>query len=229
MKVVALMPMKANSERVKGKNFRDLGGKPLFRWMLDTLLSIKEVDTIVINTDAHEILEHNQLSSNKRIILRDRKPEICGDLVSMNLVIKDDVQNIDSDIFLMTHTTNPFLSAKTIKKAILKFKDNLKKGSADSLFSVNKIQERFYNSDASAINHDPNNLLRTQDLEPWFKENSNLYLFTKESFMQTNARIGLNPIMQEVAQFESIDIDTPDDWELAEVMIEFYRKKGLFS
>ena len=74
MKVVALMPMKANSERVKGKNFRDLGGKPLFRWMLDTLLSIKEVDTIVINTDAHEILEHNQLSSNKRIILRDRKP-----------------------------------------------------------------------------------------------------------------------------------------------------------
>lgn len=227
MKVVALMPMKANSERVRGKNFRDFGGKPLFRWMLDTLESIKEIDTIVINTDARQILEENGLSESERIMIRDRKSEICGDLVSMNLIINDDVQNIDSDIYLMTHTTNPLLSKKSIQLAISNFKKALESNCADSLFSVNKVQERFYNSEVEPLNHDPNNLIRTQDLDPWFQENSNLYLFTKKSFLSTNARIGSKPMTLETPWFESTDIDTPDDWELAEVMIEYYKKKGL--
>lgn len=229
MKVVALMPMKANSERVKGKNFRDFGGKPLFRWMLDTLQSVSAIDAVVINTDARKILEENGLIEGERIIIRDRKQEICGDLVSMNLVIKDDVDNIDADIYLMTHTTNPFLSKKSVEAAIAQFRMALKSGKADSLFTVNKVQERFYDIDVKALNHDPNNLLRTQDLKPWFKENSNMYLFTRESFSKTNARIGKNPMMLETEPFESTDIDTPDDWDLAEVMIAYYRGKGLLK
>ena len=227
MKVVALMPMKANSERVKGKNFRQFVGKPLFRWMLDTLESVKEIDRIVINTDARQILEDNGLIEEGRIIIRDRKAEICGDFVSMNVIINDDIQNIDSDIYLMTHTTNPLLSEKSIKSAIFQFKQALESGEADSLFSVNKIQERFYDQSVKPLNHDPDNLIRTQDLNPWFQENSNMYLFTKESFLTTNARIGKRPMIFETPRYESTDIDTPDDWDLAEVMIEYYRKKGI--
>ena len=226
MKVVALLPMKANSERVKGKNFRDFGGKPLFRWMLDTLKSVSMIDAVVINTDAREILADNGLIECERVIIRDRKAEICGDFVSMNVIINDDIQNIDADIYLMTHTTNPLLSKKSVEAAISKFKTALKSGEADSLFTVNKVQERFYDSNAKALNHDPKNLVRTQDLEPWYQENSNLYLFTKEGFSTTNARIGSKPMMLETPPFESTDIDTPDDWDLAEVMIEYYRKKG---
>ena len=228
MKVVALMPMKANSERVRGKNCRDFGGKPLFRWMLDTLKSESAIDAVVINTDAREILAENGLIEGERVIIRDRKAEICGDFVSMNVIIDDDMQNIDADIYLMTHTTNPLLSKKSVEAAISKFKTALKSEEADSLFTVNKIQERFYDADVNALNHDPNNLIRTQDLKPWYQENSNLYLFTKESFSRTKARIGKNPMMLETAPFESTDIDTPDDWDLAEVMVEYYKKKGLF-
>lgn len=226
MKVVALLPMKANSERVKGKNFRDFGGKPLFRWMLDTLKSVSMIDTVVINTDAREILAENGLIDGERIIIRDRKSEICGDFVSMNVIINDDILNIDADIFLMTHTTNPLLSKESVEAAISQFKDALNHGTANSLFTVNKVQERFYDSSAKALNHDPENLVRTQDLEPWYQENSNLYLFTKEGFKSTNARIGSKPMMLETPPFESTDIDTPDDWDLAEVMVEYYRKKG---
>ena len=86
-KTVALLPMKANSERVKGKNFREFCGKPLFRWMLDTLLEVDEIDTVVINTDARHILADNGLVDRPRVMIRDRKPEICGDFVSMNRVI----------------------------------------------------------------------------------------------------------------------------------------------
>ena len=229
MKIVALLPMKANSERVKGKNFKNFGGKPLFRWVLDTLLSVAEVDLIVINTDARHILAEYGLTDNDRILIRDRREEICGDLVSMNLIIEDDIKNIDSDIYLMTHTTNPFLSRHSVKSAIEKFQASVNAGVADSLFTVNKVQDRFYDVDVQPINHDPKNLIRTQDLDPWYQENSNLYLFSKESFIRTAARIGEIPTMLETAPYESTDIDTPDDWELGEVMIEYYRKKGTIA
>ena len=225
MKLIAILPMKANSERVKGKNFKILGEKPLFKWILDTLLNVSEIDTIVINTDAREELYKNGLDENNKILIRDRREEICGDHTSMNLVIGDDVNTVDADIYLMTHTTNPFLTENTIKKAIKTFKEALKNGEADSLFSVNKVQERFYDKNVKAINHDPNNLIRTQDIDPWYKENSNLYLFTKDSFKKTMARIGEKPIMIDTSFFESIDIDTMENWYLAEMVVKYEKYK----
>jgi CMP-N-acetylneuraminic acid synthetase len=214
-RIVALLPMKANSERVKGKNFREFCGKPLFKWILGTLLEVTEIDQIIINTDARNILIKNGLIENDRIIIRDRKSELCGDLVSMNSILADDISNIDSDIYIMTHTTTPLLSATTIRKAIKVFLEERKSRIVDSLFTVNKIQTRFYLEDGSAVNHNPSNLIRTQDLEPWYEENSNLYLFTKESFKQVDARIGKYPMMYEGPQIESIDIDTEEDWDFA--------------
>lgn len=219
--LVALLPMKANSVRVPSKNFRPLAGKPLFRWILDTLLAMPEIDAVVINTDARQILADNGLvdgEANGRVIIRDRKPEICGDLVSMNLVLADDVQNVAADAYLMTHTTNPLLSARALSDAVAKYRAGVAAGTADSLFTVNKHQTRFYRADCSPVNHDPDNLIPTQDLEPWFEENSNAYIFSGESFGSTKARIGSKPIMFETAKLESVDIDGPEDWALAEAL-----------
>ncbi|MGQ5489808.1 acylneuraminate cytidylyltransferase family protein [Thauera sp. ZXT1-4] len=224
-KIVALLPMKANSVRVKGKNFRDFCGKPLFRWILDTLLQVEEIDQIIINTDARHILAENGLVDTDRITIRDRKPEICGDHVSMNLVLADDVANVPADLYLMTHTTNPLMSADTIRKAIAAFIDAKAAGTADSLFTVDKVQTRFYRADCSPLNHDPDNLIPTQNLEPWFEENSNLYLFTADSFAKTKARIGKQPMMYEGPYFESIDIDTPADWDFAVVAARFMQEQ----
>jgi len=220
--IVALVPMKANSERVHGKNFRDFGGKPLFRWILDTLLAVEEIDRIIVNTDARHILASNGLTDTDRLTIRDRKPEICGDLVSMNLVLGDDVAAIAADVYLMTHTTNPLLSAATIRGAIRAFGEARAAGTADSLFTVDRIQTRFYRADCTPVNHDPDNLIRTQDLEPWFEENSNLYLFTRESFARTNARIGKQPMMYESPRFESIDIDDQQDWDFAVIAARYH-------
>jgi CMP-N-acetylneuraminic acid synthetase len=214
-RIVALLPMKANSERVRGKNFREFNGKPLFRWILDTLLSVEEIDQIIINTDARGILAEHGLVDSDRVLIRDRRPEICGDLVSMNKVLADDVENVDADIYLMTHTTNPLMSAETVRNALAAFQTAHEAGEADSLFTVDKVQTRFYRGDGSPVNHDPDNLVRTQDLEPWFEENSNLYVFTRDSFSKTNARIGKHPMMFESPRFESIDIDDQDDWDFA--------------
>jgi CMP-N-acetylneuraminic acid synthetase len=153
-----------------------------------------------------------------RVQLRDRKPELCGDLVSMNRVLEDDVAAVPADLYVMTHATNPLLGAATISRAIAAFLAKRSHGEADSLFTVNRFQSRFYGSDGRPINHDPRNLVRTQDLEPWFEENSNLYLFTAESFASTRARIGARPMMFETPRLESLDIDDQDEWDAAEIV-----------
>jgi CMP-N-acetylneuraminic acid synthetase len=221
MKIVALLPMKGHSSRVPGKNFKQFVGKPLYRWILDTLDRVESIDQIIINTDAKGQFVASGLVESNKVVFRDRDPVICGDEVSMNRVLEDDVTHLDADIYLMTHSTNPLLSRDTIEGAIAVFREGLLKGTCDSLFTVNRFQTRFYTADAKAIKHDPNNLIPTQELEPWYEENSNLYLFTKESFLSTRARIGERPMIFETPKLESSDIDTPEDWILAEYLAKF--------
>ena len=214
-KVIALLPLKRNSERVPNKNFRLLHGKPLYRWVLDMLLSVSTIDEIIINSDAIELLRAEGLPESSKLVLRDRDPSICGDAVSMNAVIADDLANSNADVYLMTHTTNPFLSADTVMEALETFLGTPK---VDSVFTVNKHQTRFYREDASAINHSPGTLIQTQNLEPWFEENSCLYVFSKKSFEAADARIGLQPRMLVTPKIESFDIDDMEDWEVVEAM-----------
>ena len=220
-RIVAMLPMKAHSERVRGKNFRNFNGKPLFQWVLDSLLAVEEIDLIVINTDARAILAEHGLASTDRVMIRDRKPEICGDTVSMNVVLADDMSNVHGDTYVMTHTTNPLLTPNTIRRALTLYHDGLLLHTLDSVFTVNKFQTRFYRADGSAVNHDPATLARTQDLEPWFEENSNLYIFSAQSFSKTNSRIGERPLMLEMNKNESVDIDDEQGWQVAEAIAKY--------
>lgn len=215
--------MKAHSERVPRKNFRALAGKPLVRWILDTLLSLDEVARVVINTDARSQLAELGVVDGPRTLIRDRAPALCGDLVSMNRILEDDLAAVPSDLYLMTHTTNPLLSAATVRAALQAL---AQAPAADSLFTVNRMQTRFYRADGSPVNHDPARLVRTQDLEPWFEENSCLYLFTRESFAATGARIGRHPLMFATPPLESVDIDEPHQWFMAEALLEKQQRDG---
>jgi len=220
--VTALLPMKAHSARVTSKNFRRIAGKPLFRWILDSLMETDVIDQVVINTDARAILANNGLSNgdyNGRIIIRDRKPEICGDFVSMNLVLKDDIEAVESNHYFMTHTTNPLLSSITIEAMFEAYNRGVARGTADSLFAVNQHQTRFYTPEGAPINHDPDNLIRTQDLPLYLEENSLGYFFTRESFASTQARIGVKPILFQTPALESVDIDEKSDWFMAESLL----------
>jgi len=213
---VALLPMKAHSERVPNKNFRRFAGRPLFQWILDALLGVAKIDCVLINTDARSILLEAGLRESSRVVIRDRAPELCGDLVSMNKILEDDIESLAADRYVMSHATSPLITAATITKAIEYFDDH--RHSIDSLFSVNRVQSRFYRQDMTAVNHDPNKLIRTQDLDPWYEENSCIYVFTRESFAATGARIGAKPGFFVTPRLESVDIDDDDDWKLAEAL-----------
>jgi len=220
-KVVALVPMKKHSERIKEKNFRLLLGRPLFHYILITLDSTPIVDEIYINTDSDRI-STEAVKISKKIRIIERPPELRGDFVSMNKIIEYDLTQTEADIYLQTHATNPLLRSETIEKAIRVF---LKQENKDSLFSVTRHQKRFYFKDGRSINHDPDNLIRTQDLEPIYEENSVLYIFTKESFAKRKRRIGENPIMFETPLLESIDIDDEVSFRIAEIICLYEQNK----
>lgn len=212
-KITALIPIKAHSERVKNKNFRDFAGKPLYHHILDSLQNINEIDEIIINTDSERVIEEAPKLFSK-VKIHKRTEELLGDYMSVNKLIEYDINNSDSDIYIQTHATNPLLKSETIYRALNEFiSENI---SCDSIFSVNKFQTRFYTKSGKAINHDPKKLIPTQHLEPYFEENSLFFIFTKESFKNANGkRIGTNPKMFETSKIESFDIDEESDFFIA--------------
>lgn len=217
MKIVALLPMKGNSERVPNKNLKDFSGKPLYHRVMETLLSSKYINYVVVNTDSEAIKSDIGQNFDDRVIVVDRPEEIIGDFVSMNTVIDCDINIVDADIYIQTHSTNPLLKKKSVDDAIGKMLELIPEKAYDSIFSVTKMQTRLYKEDGQAFNHNPEELLRTQDLEPLFEENSNFYIFTKESFLNSGKkRIGLKPFMFEIDKIEAVDIDEPQDFVIAE-------------
>ena len=219
--VAALVPMKGHSERVPGKNRRNFAGKPLFHHILHTLQETYVIDEILVNTDSEAIAaEAAGKFSKVRII--ERPQELCGDFVSVNKLIAYDMAQSQADIFVQTHATNPLLCGDTVSQALQQFASS---ENHDSLFGVNRIQSRLYFPDGRAINHDPTELARTQDLPPVYEENSCLYVFTKESFKAADERrIGNQPIMFETKRIESIDIDDEFTFGLAELLALYAHK-----
>ena len=218
MKLTALLPMKKNSERVPNKNMKLFAGYPLYHAIMKSLLKSRYIEEVIINTDSDDIAaDASEHFKRVRIIRRPR--EIRGDNVSMNRIISHDLSRLAGEHFLQTHSTSPMVHVETIDKAIESYFSRL--GRYDSLFSVTRWQTRLYWKDGKPVNHDPGTLLRTQDLPPLFEENSNFYIFSKTSFHNVGEkRIGLKPQMFEVDKFESVDIDDPQDFELAEILYE---------
>ena len=221
MKIVALLPMKGHSERVPNKNIRDFCGKPLYHRIIESLLGSRHVDYVIINTDSREIA-YDALNNFDQVKIIDRPKSIRGDFTPMNDIIAYDLTKVESEHFIQTHSTNPLLTTETIDKAIEYYFEKL--GSYSSLFSVTRHQTRLYWRDGSPVNHNPQELLRTQDLEPVFEENSNIYIFSKTSFAQNNNnRIGVRPNMFEIDKSEAVDIDEEEDFKLAEMFFRLRR------
>jgi len=219
MTVVAVVPMRHNSERVVGKNFRILGGRPLYHHILEVLLSIDSIDQVVIDTDS-DVIMADAGRVFPQVALLERPPHLRAGDIPMNDVLLNTLERISADIVLQTHSTNPFLGASTIQAALDSFVAS--RDHFDSAFGVTRIQNRFWTAQGAPLNHDPRVLARTQDLEPIFLENSCFYIFPPETIHTNRNRIGRSPLMVEVPAMEAIDIDDESDWTLA-IAIEAMR------
>ena len=214
---IALVPMRHHSVRVPGKNYRPLAGKPLFHHILNTLRIVPEISEVVVDTDSPEVIKGLNESFPEVHIIQ-RPEHLCDDSIPMNEILLHDTSILNADYYLQTHSTNPLLRPETISKAIHTFLANIPQ--YDSLFGVTRMHTRLWDQSACPINHDPNILLRTQDLPPVFEENSCIYIFSREVLVSQRNRLGESPLMYEIPSAEAWDIDDELDFSIVEALFE---------
>jgi CMP-N-acetylneuraminic acid synthetase len=208
--------MRHHSQRVPGKNYRLLAGKPLFHHIVETLLAVPEVNEIVVDTDSDPVMDGlRRQFPQVRII--NRPEHLRADDVSMNEILIHDTGQVQADFYLQTHSTNPLLKPETISRAIQFLLTNYP--TYDSLFSVTRLQTRLYFQDGRAINHDPTLLIQTQELPPVYEENSCLYIFTRQNLIKRHHRIGEKPLMFEIDAAEAWDIDEELDFAITDFLL----------
>ncbi len=215
--IAALVPMRHHSQRVPGKNFRPLAGKPLFHHIIGSLLACPEISQVVVDTDSQLIMEGLRQHFPTVYIL-ERPKHLCGDAVSMNEVLVYDTSQVEADYYLQTHATNPLLRPSTISRAIQSLLSNIPE--YDSLFSVTRLQVRLWDQHGRAINHNPSILLQTQDLPPVFEENSCIYIFRRNSLINHLNRLGERPFMFEMNAAEAWDIDEELDFAITGFLMQ---------
>ena len=218
--VCVIIPIKHHSSRVPGKNFRAFNGIPLFHVVLNAVLKSKFVTKVIVDTDSPVVKQSIQDHfCGTMISIYDRPSKLQGDTISTNALIENIISELDLkyDLFLQTHVTNPLLTVHTIDKCITSFLEKDQEG-YDSLFTVKRLQTRLYTNcnKAIALNHNPDELIPTQDLEPIYEENSCVYIFKKAVFFKKHHRIGYNPYLYVMHDIESCDIDIETDFILAE-------------
>lgn len=213
--------MKGNSERVPNKNIRLLNKKPVCYWILNTLSKSDYIDEIMVNTDSEKIKKI--VSKFRKVKILDRPKYLLGDTVSIQPLIAHDIKYAKNDFILQTHSTNPLLKTKTIDKSIETFFQKIE--THDALFSVTPLQQRFYFKNGKPVHHNPKKLIQTQLLEPIYHENSCIYLFSKETNIKYNNRLGNNPFMFEINHLESADIDEMHDFYWTEFLMKKFNVK----
>lgn len=221
MKIAALVPMRHHSQRVPGKNYRVVAGKPLFHHIVETLLAVPEINQIIVDTDSNEVMDG--LKRHFPAVMIINRPEsLRADDVPMNEILIHDTAQVQADFYLQTHSTNPLLRSESISKAIQLLITNYP--DRDSLFSVTRLQTRLYDQHGNAINHNPNELIQTQDLPPVYEENSCIYIFKRENLVAKRHRISDKPLMFEIGADEAWDIDEELDFAICDFLLTRKRK-----
>lgn len=210
MNVVAVMPIKLKNERLPGKNTKLLGGKPLLQYQLDALAQCCEISEICVYCSDSSIIP--LLPRNVHFVKRSTELDLPTSNFSQ--IFESFIKIKPADIYVFAHATAPFVSVATIKElisAVLYEKH-------DSAFCASRIQD-FLWQNGTPLNFDPTNLPRSQDIQPIYRETSGVYVFKREVFELYHRRIGLTPLIKEVSMKESVDINTSDDFMLAEAML----------
>lgn len=214
MKTVAFVPIRLNSKRVVGKNLKVLGDKPLMCHILNTLAKTNGVDEVYVYCSDEYVIPY--LPKGIKFL---KRPEFLDRDETLGKEIYEEfTKTIDADIYILAHTTSPFMKATTFENALNKIKNE----GFDSAFSAEKIQT-FTWYKGHPLNYNLKKIPRTQTIEPIYIETSAFFMFKRDVWKIHKQRIGFKPYMALVGKIEGIDIDWPEDFEFAEKILEIHK------
>ncbi len=220
-KIVAIIPIKLNNERLPNKNLLPLGAKPLIYYIQNTLLKVKQISEIYIYCSDESIKPY--ILDGVKFLKRPKS--LDSNHTNFTQIFNEFYKEIQADIYIYTHATSPFISDATITKCI----DKVQKGGFDSAFSAQELQDFFWDSSLNPINFDSTNIPRSQDLSPIYKETSGCYVFKKEVFLSYKTRIGKNPFIINLSKKEAIDINTKEDFLMALSFLNYTEEESVES
>lgn len=209
MKIVSFIPIKLNNQRLPGKNTMLLGGRPLCDYIFKTICEVDGIDERYVYCSDESIKPY--LTDGIQFLKRDAY--LDGFQVKGLEIIDRFVKDVDADIYVLTHVTQPFTKPSSIENALKK----VVSGEYDSAFSAVMLQDYMW-KEGKPFNYDMKNIVRTQDLDPIYMETGAFFIFRKEVFTELGQRIGNNPYIYEIDQFEAVDIDTIEDFEFAKAV-----------
>ncbi len=215
MKIVAFVPIKLNSQRLPNKNILPIAGHPLCWHIVNSLLKTRGIDEVYVYCSDYKILEYLP----DGVILKIREKSLDADNIKGFDIYSSFINKVDADIYILAHTTSPFIKPSSIENALF----HIINGDNDSAFSAERINTFAWYL-GKPINYNINDVPRTQDLEPIWKETSAFFIFKKDLFINHRRRIGFYPYIQEVTGIEAIDIDERKDYELACKLAEIENK-----
>ncbi|MBE6204792.1 MAG: acylneuraminate cytidylyltransferase family protein [Rikenellaceae bacterium] len=210
MRRVAFVPIRLNSQRVEGKNLRELGGRPLMAYLLESLAAARNIDKVYVYCSNPAIVEY--LPEGVEWLQRDER-------LDQNTTLGEEIydaftREVEADIYILAHATSPFIRTATIEQAVR----SVESGEYDSAFSAERVQT-FAWWQGRPLNYSLQHVPRTQDLEPLYVETSAFFVFRAEVWREQHRRIGQRPYMAVTDRIESMDIDNPDDFLLAEAIV----------
>jgi len=218
MKVALFIPIKLNNQRLPGKNTMLLNGKPLCSYIFNTVKELKGIDEKYVYCSDEAIIPYipDGLCFLKRSTHLDRN-ETRG-----LEIIESFVNDVDAEIYVITHATQPFTKASSIASAL----EKVVGGKYDSAFSAVEMKDYCWYQ-GKPLNYNMQDVVRTQDLESVFVETGSFFIFTKTMFKSYHQRIGKNPYQYIVDSFEAIDIDDATDFAFAEAAAKYLNNNKL--
>lgn len=216
MKVVSFIPIKLNNQRLPGKNTMLLNERPVCDYLFETICNVEMIDEKYVYCSDEKIISYIHPYDNKGLKFLKRDSSLDGYQVKGLEIIEKFVKDVDADIYVLTHVTQPFTKASSIQKGL----EKVLSGEYDSAFSAVLLQDYMW-MNGKPLNYDIKNIVRTQDLEPIYMETGAFFIFKKEVFTEYGQRIGKKPYIYEINQFEAVDIDTAEDFEFAKVVAKY--------
>lgn len=214
-KVVSFIPIKLNNQRLPGKNTLPLGGRVMCDYIFDTVNKIEEIDEKYIYCSDETIRKYIP----KGLTFLKRDSYLDGFQVKGLEIIDYFLRDVGADIYVLTHVTQPFTKAESIREAL----EKVISGEYDSAFSAIQIQDYCWYQ-GKPLNYDMQDIVTTQNLEPVYMETGAFFIFTREVFEKYHQRIGKKPYMKIIDQIEAIDIDTEEDYKMAQIAVEYLKK-----
>lgn len=221
MKIVSFIPIKLNNQRLPGKNTMLLNGRPTCDYIFKTISDVDIIDEKYVYCSDEKIKPYIEPYKTKGLEFLKRDTCLDGFQVKGLEIIDAFVKDVDADIYVLTHVTQPFTKSESIKKAL----EKVISGGYDSAFSAVALQDYMW-MNGKPLNYDMKNIVRTQDLQPIYMETGAFFIFRKEVFTELGQRIGEKPYICEIDQFEAIDIDTAEDFEFAKAAAAYLDRSG---